>query len=96
MDTTEKWWTTSRWNIEREPTFTVSEWEPECDPPGRSSFRSAGCWMVDSDSVPVTFAASSPDSFDSTTEPVDTQLHGWLRSFTDARAGFHAFPTRFR
>jgi hypothetical protein len=52
--------------------------------------------MVDSDSVAVTFTASSPASFDSTTEPVDTQLHGWLRSFTDARAGFHAFPTRFR
>ncbi len=96
MDTSEKWWTTSRWNIEREPTFTVSEWEPECDPPGRSSFRSAGCWMVDSDSVPVTFTASSPASFDSTTEPVDAQLHGWLRGFTDAGAGFHAFPTRFR
>ncbi|MDN4599099.1 hypothetical protein [Leifsonia virtsii] len=93
IDTTKKWWTNSRWNITQAPSYTISSWQADCAWPGsQPGFAAIGCWLVDSNAVPVTFTASSPDSDDSTTAPVAITVHGWVRSFTGAEADFQNVP----
>lgn len=97
IDTTDKWWTSSRWNITQQPAYTITDWQADCAyPDSQPGYTAIGCWLVDSSSVPVTFTASAPDSYDSTTGPVDITVHGWVRSFAGTEADFRSFPYRQR
>lgn len=92
IDTSDTWWTSSRW-IVGNPSVAVSEWRPDCAPPGGYSFASAGCWLVDSDPVSITFRATNADG-SSDSEPGTVAVHGWVRGFTSDGAEFHSYPYR--
>lgn len=80
VDTSEKWWTVSRWDIERRPTFPPAKWEPVCRY-GTGTGASPGCWMLTSDEFAASLTVSG-DGYTSTADPVPATVYGWTKSLS--------------